>query len=313
MTTFVLSLPLIAVAWILPIVPTHAQPNPAFVAAKGSDSNPCTIALPCRSFQHAHDVIAANGEIDVLDPGAGYGSLNITKSISIQGHGFASIIVSAGVSGIAIHAGASDAVSLNGLLIDGAGTGATGIAFFSGSSLVVKNCVLRKHIASGIAIVSGAPARVAVSDTVSADNGEFGFLIQPAAGLTGTVFAVLNRVEAYHNGKQGIGVYGNLISGNSRVETLVLGSVAANNGQSGIYALGSKASVRVARSTTYANPVNFHSSTIGTGVVADATSIVVSESNIDDLWDQPNAGCVMSYGDNYTPTIPPSCVTLAKH
>ena len=111
MTTFVLSLPLIAVAWILPIVPTHAQPNPAFVAAKGSDSNPCTVALPCRSFQHAHDVIAANGEIDVLDPGAGYGTLNITKSISIQGHGFASIIVSSGVSGIAIHAGASDAVS----------------------------------------------------------------------------------------------------------------------------------------------------------------------------------------------------------
>ena len=148
---------------------------------------------------------------------------------------------------------------------------------------------------------------------MSADNGQYGFLIQPTGDLTGTVFAVLNRVEAYHNGKQGIGVYGNLISGNSHVETLVLGSVAANNGQSGIYALGSRTSVRVARSTTYANPVNFHSSTIGTGVVADATSIVVSESNLDDLWDQRNAGCVMSYGDNYTPTIPPSCVTLAKH
>ena len=48
-----------------------------FVAAQGSDSNPCTFAAPCRTFQHAHDVLAANGEIDVLDP-AGYGALTIS-------------------------------------------------------------------------------------------------------------------------------------------------------------------------------------------------------------------------------------------
>ena len=33
-----------------------------FVAAQGSDSNPCTFASPCRTFQHAHNVVAANGE-----------------------------------------------------------------------------------------------------------------------------------------------------------------------------------------------------------------------------------------------------------
>ena len=53
-----------------------------FVAAQGSDSNPCTFAAPCRTFQHAHDMVAAGGEIDVLDP-AGYGAVIITKSISI--------------------------------------------------------------------------------------------------------------------------------------------------------------------------------------------------------------------------------------
>jgi hypothetical protein len=39
-----------------------------FVAAQGSDSNPCTFSQPCRSFQKAHGMVAAGGEIDLLDP-----------------------------------------------------------------------------------------------------------------------------------------------------------------------------------------------------------------------------------------------------
>src|SRR5215468_5994432 len=67
----------------------------AFVAAQGGDGNPCSFALPCRTFQHAHDTVAAGGEIDVIDA-AGYGALTITKSISIQGHGFSGISASSG-------------------------------------------------------------------------------------------------------------------------------------------------------------------------------------------------------------------------
>jgi hypothetical protein len=52
--------------------PAEAQPTRVFVPAQGLDSNPCTFAQPCRTFQHAHDVVAAYGEIDALDP-AGYG------------------------------------------------------------------------------------------------------------------------------------------------------------------------------------------------------------------------------------------------
>jgi hypothetical protein len=60
--------------------PAQAQPSRAFVAAQGSDSNPCSFTLPCRSFQQAHNTVAAGGEIDVLDP-AGYGALTISKAI----------------------------------------------------------------------------------------------------------------------------------------------------------------------------------------------------------------------------------------
>src|SRR5215472_15413083 len=103
----------------------HANPAQAqrvFVSATGSDGNPCNFASPCRSFQHAHDVAPAGGEIDVLDP-AGYGAVTITKAISIQGHGFSGITVASGVTGITINAGSSDAITLNGLIIDGAGVG----------------------------------------------------------------------------------------------------------------------------------------------------------------------------------------------
>src|SRR5262249_14207100 len=95
--------------------PAQAQPTRVFVAAQGSDSSPCTFALPCRSFQHAHDVVAARGEINVLDP-AGYGAVIISKAISIQGHGFSGISTSSG-DAITINAGAHDKINLRGLLL----------------------------------------------------------------------------------------------------------------------------------------------------------------------------------------------------
>src|ERR1700760_744389 len=68
----------------------QAQALRTFVSGTGSDSNPCTLALPCRTFQYAHDNTAAGGEIDVLTPG-GYGPLTISKAISVEGHDYAGI------------------------------------------------------------------------------------------------------------------------------------------------------------------------------------------------------------------------------
>src|ERR1022692_1918624 len=126
----------LALAGALPVAPAHAQP--VFVPAKGANTNPCTFAQPCRSFQQAHNTVAASGEIDVLDP-AGYGSLTITKAISIQGHGYSGISVASGGTGITINAGASD-VLLRSLTIDGQGVGQYGIVFNTAGSLTIQNC-----------------------------------------------------------------------------------------------------------------------------------------------------------------------------
>src|SRR5438477_3835611 len=119
MTRFMLPIASLATLLICAFsaVPSHAQSR-VFVAAQGSDTNPCTFAAPCRTFQHAHDTVAANGEIDVLDP-AGYGTVVINKSISIQGHGFAGIAAPNSATAIVINAGSSDKINLRGLLLDG--------------------------------------------------------------------------------------------------------------------------------------------------------------------------------------------------
>lgn len=163
-----------ALASTLCVLPALAQTR-VFVAAQGSDGNACTFASPCRTFQHAHDVVAANGEIDVLDP-AGYGALTITKSISIQGHGFSGISVPSGATGVTINAGATDKINLNGLILDGAGVGASGIGLLQAGSLEIANCVVRNNVFSGIALgpTTAIRVKIKVSDTVADDNGGHG-------------------------------------------------------------------------------------------------------------------------------------------
>src|SRR5262245_14461164 len=188
-----------AVLLVLSLIPAPAQAQArVFVAAQGSDSNPCTFAQPCRTFQKAHDTVAAGGEIDVLDP-AGYGALIISKAISIQGHGFAGVSVPNGGTGIYVNAGPSDAVSLNGLLIEGNGTGQNGIFFLAGKSLVVENCVARNATFAGLRIESNAAAlqTLAVSSSSFANNGQYGIVFQPNS--TGAITAVIDRVGLYNN------------------------------------------------------------------------------------------------------------------
>src|ERR1022692_2980696 len=186
-----------------------AQAQRVFVAAQGSDTNPCTFAQPCRSFQQAHNTVAANGEIDVLDP-AGYGSLTITKAISIQGHGFSGISVASG-TGITINGAATDEVNLNGLIIDGENIGSTGIRFNNGLFLTVENCVIRHVTGDGIDLFSSASSNLFVSNTLVADNGAGGIQVSPTG--SGTVTAVFNRIEINNNAASGITLTGQFSSG----------------------------------------------------------------------------------------------------
>ena len=73
---------------------THGQQR-TFVASTGNDANNCSRANPCRNFQRAHDVVAAGGEVIALDS-AGFGTVNINKSVTISGEGVRAAISTVG-------------------------------------------------------------------------------------------------------------------------------------------------------------------------------------------------------------------------
>jgi len=287
--------------------PAQAQPARVFVAAQGLDSNPCTFALPCRTFQHAHDVVAANGEIDVLDP-AGYGALTVTKSISIQGHGFAGLAVTSG-KGVTINAGSTDVVNLNGLLIDGIGLGLNGIVFNTGQWLTIENCVIRRFTGAGLMFSPSASSSLAVSSTQVANNGSYGIDVFPSG--SGFVTAVFNRVEVTSNVDIGIAV--NSAASTGTVNVTVTESIAAgiSNGIGfGVSSLADHAptTLMVFHSVAANNNVGLFAG--GTGAVLNlAYSMVTGNAN---GWFTGTGGVLQSYGDNYidgnasSQTAPPS-------
>src|SRR5215469_11342709 len=94
----------IALACSLATTPAKARAR-VFVASYGSDSNPCTFGSPCKTFQHAHDVVDAGGEVTAIDS-AGFGPISITKAVTITSPAGveAGIVPLAGGDGIDINA-----------------------------------------------------------------------------------------------------------------------------------------------------------------------------------------------------------------
>jgi len=279
------------------------------------DSNPCTFAQPCRSFQRAHDVLATDGEIDVLDP-AGYGAVTITKSISIQGHGFAGLAVTFG-TGMTINAGANDKINLRGLLIDGVGTGNVGIQFNAGGSLNIQDCLVRNFTQFGIR-VSGS-AQLHISDTLVADitanpptsTAGQGIKIDPSAG---NVTAVLSRVRV--DGAHFVGLAAGDANQNSAVVNISVEDSEISNSSAGFGILASapvpsSAQVMVRNSSFNYNFIGIQAQQSANAIVrvtrssitGNATGVVGSAPAI-----------VYSYGDNsldgntvngtFTSTIP---------
>src|SRR6201992_683516 len=108
----------LAVMWV---APAQAQATRTWISGVGDDVNPCSRTAPCKTFAGAISKTAAGGEIDVLDPG-GFGTVTITKAITIDGGGTLASILASGTNGINVNAGASDIVILRNLSINGAGT-----------------------------------------------------------------------------------------------------------------------------------------------------------------------------------------------
>jgi hypothetical protein len=266
-------------------VSAQAQSPRTFVSAAGNDSNPCSFAAPCRHFQAAVNATSPGGEVDALDP-AGYGPITISQAITIEGQGWSYIAPPASGNAITINA-VSGNVSIHGVSLNGVGiSGSTnGIAFFSGSSLNVRDSVIQNFSSRGILFAPTASSKIFVSDTFIGANSDMGIYIVTSGSQI--VSGTLNRVKLQSNTNDGLRVnttdntnitvsdsesanngFGiTAITTNSPLNVFVRNSVISNNSNTGLVANGIVATIRITRSTVTGNGLDW-STTIGGSVTS---------------------------------------------
>lgn len=162
--------------------PAHAQANRTWVSGVGDDVNPCSRTAPCKTFAGAILKTAAGGEINCLDS-ADYGAVTITKAISIVCEGVVGSILSVGMNGINVNAGASDRVTLRGIEISAVGPGLCGINFLAGQALLVDNVHIYGVTLNGINIALATNSSVMVRHSVFSDIGFAGVAFGGGGGV----------------------------------------------------------------------------------------------------------------------------------
>jgi len=290
----------------------HAQATRTWVSGVGDDVNPCSRTAPCKTFAGAISKTSAGGEIDCLDPG-GYGTVTITKSITIDCTGTFGSTLNSGTNGINVNDSASGfpgtiRVILRGLSINGAqtaaqngtgnlGSGLVGINFTSGASLVVEDVIIQNENAGSAVGISFKPsntAQLSVSNSVIADNGT-GVLVQPT-GANGNARVSLTNLEIVNNSGNGVSVNS---TGNTGPSTNVtMQNVRLNRNGVGVNVLSpvgtTGLTVGVYDSTIFGNT---------TGIRSDGGTIQIGVSNTTIQANgtgllSANGGTIQSFGDN---------------
>jgi hypothetical protein len=212
-----------------------AQASRTWVSGVGDDANPCSRTAPCKTFAGAISKTAPAGEINVLDPG-GFGGVTITKSITISSVGFEAGVLVSGTPGITVAAGPTDQVVLEGLDIEGLGTGTNGVNFVSGALLVIERSKIHKFATNGVNVASNtAGARVIINKSLILSNGTQGSA--NSGGVTVQGNGVSNLVNINDTLVQNNLNYGVQVTGASnavlflRSEVTPTGIVSASSGQ----------------------------------------------------------------------------------
>jgi len=244
----------------------QAQATRTWVSGVGDDANPCSRTAPCKTFAGAISKTAPKGEINVLDPG-GFGAVTITKAITIRSECVEAGVLVSGTNGIIVVAGAGDDVNLEGLDIEGLGTGLDGIKFQSGHHLHVENCEIRQFTQQAIELTmnQNTAATLTVNNCRIFNNTNVAIRVQNTG--TGLTTAQVNNtrihfaaigVDVLNNGQATVS---NSVISNVTNQALVAENSAilnadfctlSNNG-TGISAFSSGSTIRFANCAIFNN------------------------------------------------------------
>jgi hypothetical protein len=227
----------------------QAQATRTWVSGVGDDVNPCSRTAPCKTYAAAIAKTATNGEISTLDPG-GYGSVTITKSITIEGtagQGYGSIIHGGsptGTNGVTIAFDMFSAssppetnktVRLRNLNINGnagmtgnPGSGLRSIRILGGTMVTntevfVEDCVLdgsQGNPGRGIEDTRSGGGKLIVTNTTVRNMAGTGIVVIPASGAN-RIDAIIDNVRVHNCG------FGIVVSSGGRM--VVTNSVVSAN------------------------------------------------------------------------------------
>jgi hypothetical protein len=188
-------------------VPANAQATRTWVSRNGSDSDPCSRFLPCKTFAGALSKTSINGEISCADSG-GYGAVTINKSVTIDCTGnYASILAggAVGTTGVTVNIAPSAddphrSVRLRGISINGTGpvgmagtrTGIDGIRVVEATSVFVEDVVIGEFTQQGVEMAASASVNLTLDNVLIRNANGAGILLATSGGQ---VVASLNNVR----------------------------------------------------------------------------------------------------------------------
>jgi hypothetical protein len=147
----------------------QAQASRTWVSGVGDDVNPCSRTAPCKTWAGAISKTAACGEIDALDPG-GFGTVTITKSITLDGTGTMASILASLTTGITINAASTDVITIRGISINGNCNGIRGMNILQAKTVNIEDCVIFRFAGDGILVNETSDMNLNVTNTVIRDN-----------------------------------------------------------------------------------------------------------------------------------------------
>lgn len=240
----------------------NAQATRTWVSGVGDDVNPCSRTAPCKTFAGAISKTAANGEINCLDSG-GFGTITITKSITIDCTStMGSILAALAPAGVNIN-GSGINVRLRGLSINGVGTGTNGIRVLNTGSvrLTIENVLIDGFTTHGVSVETNTGAStIVINNSSIRNNGGNGINTFLGAGGS-TEVSVEKSLIAFNNIGVNIGAATNASIHNSSV----------TNNTTGLQASGSTAVMAAKDNQITQN---------GTGVLASSSSTIRIGSNV---------------------------------
>jgi hypothetical protein len=268
----------------------QAQATRTWVSGVGDDANPCSRTAPCKTFAGAISKTAANGEIDVLDPG-GFGGVTITKSITIDGGPFAGgALVTLGSNGFLVNSSTAK-VTLRNLTVQGAGSGGSGVRVVSASEVHLNNVVIT-GMARGVDYVNNVTGTLTVENSRIYSNTNAGISVIPAAAVATRV--LVDNTQIYKNVGDGMILFGGT---NSHIRNTTIWGHGANQGINVLENAGQTTEVMI-ENCLIGNNTNglFLSGTGGAIVSVGRTTISGNTSNGMNI---AFGHQVISFGDNH--------------